>query len=134
MQISIVFSFRNEQEVIPELINRLRQSLDVLEMDYELIFVNDASTDGSLELLLSYHDKDPRIKIINMSRRFGVTPCVMAGLEISEGDAVVYMDTDLQDPPELIPKMLAEYEKGADVVNTRPYRSVISGERFLMES
>ena len=129
MQISIVFSFRNEQEVIPELINRLRQSLDVLEMDYELIFVNDASTDGSLELLLSYHDKDPRIKIINMSRRFGVTPCVMAGLEISEGDAVVYMDTDLQDPPELIPKMLAEYEKGADVVNTR--RTKRSGENAL---
>ena len=118
MLLSIVFSFRNEQEVIPELINRLRNTLDRLDIDYELLFVNDASTDGSLELLLNYHDKDPRVKIINMSRRFGVTPCVMAGFRQARGDAVVYMDADLQDPPELIPEMLEARRQGADVVNT----------------
>ena len=118
MLLSVVFSFRNEQEVLPELIDRLYKTLDPLNIDYELIFVNDASTDGSLELLLNLHEKDKRIKIINMSRRFGVAPCVMAGLRHTKGDAVVYMDTDLQDPPELIPALLEKFKEGADVVNT----------------
>lgn len=118
MLLSVIFSFRNEQEVLPELIRRICETLDSSGLEYELIFVNDASTDGSLELLIKYREQDRRIKIINMSRRFGVAPCIMAGLRHSKGDAVVYMDADLQDPPELIPKMLAEYEKGADVVNT----------------
>ena len=118
MLLSIVFSFRNEQEVIPELISRVRQVIEPLAVDYELIFVNDASTDGSFELLMTYRDQDKRVKIINMSRRFGVTPCVMAGLRHTKGDAVVYMDSDLQDPPELIPALLEKFKEGADVVNT----------------
>ncbi len=129
MLLSVIFSFRNEQEVLPELIRRICETLDSSGLEYELIFVNDASTDSSLELLMKYREQDQRIKIINMSRRFGVGPCIMAGLRHSKGDAVVYMDADLQDPPELIPKMLAEYEKGADVVNTTRTRR--KGENAL---
>lgn len=118
MFLSVVFSFRNEENVLDELIRRMRQTLDPLDLEYELIFVNDASDDASLELLLNYHHKDKRIKIINMSRGFGVSPCVMAGLRYTKGDVVVYMDSDLQDPPELIPELIAKYKEGADVVHT----------------
>jgi len=118
MLLSVVFSFRNEQEVLSELIDRLYKTLDPLNIDYELIFVNDASADGSLEILLNFHRKDNRIKIINMSRTFGVTPCVMAGLRHAKGDAVVYMDSDLQDPPEIISTLVEKFKEGADVINT----------------
>ena len=117
MLISVVFSFRNEEKVIPELIHRVSSVLETLG-EYELIFVNDASTDGSLELLQSLRAANSNIKIINMSRRFGVTPCVIAGLAEAKGDAVVYMDADLQDPPELIPEIVKKWQEGAEVVHT----------------
>jgi dolichol-phosphate mannosyltransferase len=116
-KLSIVFSFRNEEQVLPELVQRVVAAVGTIGCDYEVIFVNDDSTDGSLELLLSLAEKNDRIKIITMSRRFGVHPCVMAGLSFTSGDAVVYMDSDLQDPPELIPAMVEKYKDGADVVN-----------------
>ena len=116
--VSVVLSFRNEEEVIPELISRLQKTLRSLPEDYELIFVNDASTDASLEVLLRHGDEDPKIKIINMSRRFGVAPCVTAGFQHAKGDAVVYMDADLQDPPEFIPTLLEKFRQGVDVVHT----------------
>jgi dolichol-phosphate mannosyltransferase len=116
--LSVVLSFRNEADVIPELTLRLAKSLEGAGIDYELIFVNDASTDGSLALLETLRARDPRVKILNMSRRFGVAPCVMAGMQFARGDAVVYMDTDLQDPPELIPMLVARWREGADVVYT----------------
>lgn len=116
--VSVVLSFRNEEEVIPELISRLHKVLKSLPTDYELIFVNDDSTDRSLELLMKHRKQDKNIKIINMSRRFGVAPCVMAGFRYAKGDAVIYMDADLQDPPELIPTLLRKWKEGADVVNT----------------
>jgi dolichol-phosphate mannosyltransferase len=116
--LSVVLSFRNEADVIPELTSRLAKSLEGAGIDYELIFVNDASTDGSLALLEALRARDLRVKILNMSRRFGVAPCVMAGMQFARGDAVVYMDTDLQDPPELIPTLVARWREGADVVYT----------------
>jgi dolichol-phosphate mannosyltransferase len=116
--LSVVLSFRNEADVIPELTRRLAKSLEGAGVDYELIFVNDASTDGSLALLEAQRARDPRVKILNMSRRFGVAPCVMAGMQYARGEAVVYMDTDLQDPPELIPTLVARWREGADVVYT----------------
>lgn len=115
--LSVVFSFRNEAKIFDQLFGRMRNVLDPLGIDYELIFVNDDSIDNSLEILQSYAAKDNRVKIINMSRRFGVAPCLIAGLKATKGDAVVFLDTDLQDPPELIPKMLEKYRQGADVVN-----------------
>jgi polyisoprenyl-phosphate glycosyltransferase len=116
--VSIILSFRNEQEVIPELLRRLRAVLGPLPVRHELVFINDASSDRSRPLLEELADQDPSIKIINMSRRFGVTECIMAGLERCQGDAAICMDTDLQDPPELIPELLAKWREGADVVYT----------------
>lgn len=120
--ISVVLSFFNEAEVIPELIKRLRESLATVNIEYELIFVNDSSTDNSLELLLEFNREDPRIKILNMSRNFGKSRqgvCVIAGIEHSKGDAIIFMDTDLQDPPELLPEMIKLWLKGGtDVVYT----------------
>jgi dolichol-phosphate mannosyltransferase len=80
--------------------------------------VNDFSTDNSLNLLIEKSKTIP-IKVLNMSRRFGVGPCVIAGLEFSKGDAVIYMDSDLQDPPELIPELIEKFESGFDVVHTQ---------------
>lgn len=118
MLLSIVFSFRNEEAIIPELIKRVKNTLIPLGIKYELIFVNDASTDSSLDLLMEQHKQDKNIKVINMSRRFGCAPCIMSGFRHAKGDAVIYMDADLQDPPELIPKMLEKWKEGADVVHT----------------
>ncbi|RJQ48189.1 MAG: glycosyltransferase [Gammaproteobacteria bacterium] len=117
MLISVVFSFRNEEKVIPELVRRASAVLEDLG-EHELIFVNDASTDGSLEILQSLRAANNNIKIISMSRRFGVTPCVIAGLAEARGDAVVYMDADLQDPPELIPDLVRKWHEGVEVVHT----------------
>ena len=117
MLLSIVFSFRNEEDVLDELIRRVTMTLAPLDISYEMIFVNDDSTDRSMEILLSHSKENKNIKIINMSRRFGVTPCVFAGMEYAKGDIVIYMDADLQDPPELIPQMIDKFKTGAEVVN-----------------
>ena len=116
--LSVVFSFRNEEENIKELIERVVKAIEKIDSwRYELIFVNDASNDKSEEILIELQNKYP-IKIINMTRNFGVGPCVLAGFENSKGDCVIYMDCDLQDPPELIPDLIKEYEKGNEVVHT----------------
>ena len=118
MKIDIVFSFRNEENNIPELVRRTVQVMNSLEdVEYEMIFVNDDSKDESFNILVEFQ-KDYPISIINMSRRFGIGPCIIAGFEYSQGDAVVYMDSDLQDPPELIPKLIEKFRNGAEIVHT----------------
>ncbi len=118
MLLSFVFSFRNEEENIPELVRRVTAVAEsIADLRHEMIFVNDASTDNSLALLQSLQESHP-ITIVNMSRRFGVTPCVLAGFAHARGDAVVYMDADLQDPPELVPELVQKFREGADVVHT----------------
>jgi glycosyltransferase involved in cell wall biosynthesis len=116
--ISVVFSFRNEEDVLPELIARTTAMFDAEKLTYELIFVNDASTDRSLDILSQQSAANPAIKVVNMSRRFGVSECVLAGMRYAAGDAIIYMDADLQDPPETIPEMVAKWRDGADVVYT----------------
>lgn len=123
--LSIIFSFRNEADVLSELVGRTRAAMSIAAQKkiikgYQMVFVNDASSDNSLALLLELAVGHKDIGIINMSRTFGVAPCVMAGMAHAKGDAVVYMDTDLQDPPELIIKMLEEYlaDDELDVVHT----------------
>ncbi len=116
--LSVVFSFRNEEGNIKELVNRINISLEKLtNWNYELIFVNDDSTDNSESILLNLQKKYP-IRIINMSRNFGVDPCVLAGFRNAKGDAIVYLHTDLQDPPEIIPDLIKKHEEGFDVVHT----------------
>ncbi|CAA7622668.1 Glycosyl transferase, family 2 [Magnetospirillum sp. LM-5] len=116
--ISVVFSFRNEESNIPVAVTRTRDAIQAAGCDYELIFVDDDSSDSSATVLAGFHAADPRIKVVTMSRRFGVSECVLAGMAVARGDAVVYLDTDLQDPPELISEMIARWRDGADVVHT----------------
>lgn len=118
MLISVILSFRNEEDNLAELVRRLHGALGPLKAGYELIFIDDASTDASGRILSEMQRIDKHIKVIRMSRRFGTAPCVLAGMELSKGDAVVYMDADLQDPPELLPRLVEEWKKGADVVYT----------------
>ncbi len=138
--LSIVFSFRNEEDVLPELVRRVRQTMKDLKTQgrlsgHELIFVNDHSTDRSLVVLHELAQKEADIRIINMSRNFGVAPCVMAGMAYAQGDLVVYMDADLQDPPELIPAMLDAWrqDEEVEVVHTvRRTRQDHTGLKFLV--
>lgn len=123
--LSIVISFYNEEDVLPELIRRLRDVLGTQIMkkrisSYELIFVNDDSTDCSEQILRNASHGYNDIRIITMSRNFGVSECAMAGIVKSSGDAVIYMDADLQDPPEVIPEMICAWQEGhnIDVVHT----------------
>jgi len=104
--VSVVFSFRNERQNIPILINRLDTMFARVGAGYELIFVNDASNDGSLEALVEARRQNPRVKVVNMSRRFGVSECARAGMSAASGDAIIIMDADLQDPPEVIPQLI----------------------------
>ncbi len=117
MFVSLVFSFRNEEKNLNELIKR---SVKVLKKNekYEIIFVDDASTDKSLEILLNHRKENQNIKIITTSRTFGVSPCVLAGFEKAKGDVIVYMDSDLQDPPEIIDALIQKYKEGYEVVHT----------------
>lgn len=116
--ISFVFSFKNEENNLEELIKRVDSSVKKLKnYNYELIFVNDDSDDNSAQILENLQKTFPII-LINMSRTFGVGPCVLAGFNHAKGDCVVYMDSDLQDPPELLDKLINKYENGADVVHT----------------
>lgn len=123
--LSIVFSFRNEEDVLPELVSRMRRVLAQEKNagrinGHELIFVNDASSDASAAILTNLDAGHQDIRIINMSRTFGVFPCVLAGFAQAKGDLVIYMDADLQDPPEVIPELLQAYIKtgDADIVHT----------------
>jgi dolichol-phosphate mannosyltransferase len=116
--VSVVFSFRNEEAVLPELLARVTRAFATLDVRHELVFVDDASTDRSGQILRLRAGDDATLRIVTMSRRFGVTECLMAGLRYASGDAVITMDADLQDPPELIPELVAKWRAGADVVYT----------------
>ena len=116
--LSIVFSFRNEEGNIKPLVKRISTTMEKIEnWKYELIFVNDDSTDKSEQILLELQKSYP-IKLINMSRNFGIDPCVLAGFRNSSGDAIIYLHTDQQDPPELIPDLIKKHEEGNEIVHT----------------
>jgi polyisoprenyl-phosphate glycosyltransferase len=128
--ISIVTTFRNEEPLIAEFIRRVQGVLAQIDRyDFEILFVDDDSLDKSLEVLEAHARSDGRIKVLVMSRRFGVYPCLIAGLKHASGDAVIYLETDLQDPPEIIPSLIQKWEAGADVVHTT--RTERQGEHRL---
>ena len=116
--LSVVFSFRNEEGNIEPLVKRIASTMEKIESwKYELIFVNDDSTDKSEKILLDLQKNYP-IKLINMSRNFGIDPCVLAGFRNSSGDAIIYLHTDQQDPPEIIPDLIKKHEEGNEIVHT----------------
>ena len=132
-KLSIILSFYNEEENIKLSVEKLINVLHkISEIDYEIIYVNDCSTDNSLNLLKEENLKNHKIKIINLSRRFGHMAGIMAGLRNCSGDAAVYIDIDLQDPPELIHEMVKHWlNDNCDVVfTTRKSRP----ENFFMKT
>ena len=135
LKISVVLSFYNEENVIEELLARMRAVFSKLIADkkigsYELIFVNDNSTDNSEKMLLAeINNKD--IVLVNMTRNFGVSECVMAGISQAKGDAVIYMDADLQDPPELIPELIEKWQADKDIGVVYTTRTKRLGESRL---
>jgi len=113
---SIVVPIFNEEEVLPELYKRMSALLDTLDGSAEVIAVNDGSRDHSLEILRDINAKDPRFKVISFSRNFGHQMALTAGLDYAQGDAVIAIDADLQDPPEVIHDLIAQWKNGYDVV------------------
>ena len=113
-ELSVVVPVFNEEGNIPLLLERLRSVLGAV--DHEIVFVDDGSRDESLVLIRRAASANPRIKAISFSRNFGHQVAVTAGLERAIGRAIVIMDADLQDPPEIIPKMMAKWKEGFDVV------------------
>lgn len=122
-KLSLIFSFRNESENIDELITRALNVIDRLKgvTDFELIFVNDSSTDDSKEKLLGWSDRlgVERIRILNTTRRFGPAVCVLEGIRHATGDIIGYLDSDLQDPPELLLEMVPLLSNNFDVIHTK---------------
>src|SRR5580693_4416920 len=112
--LSVCAPVYNEEELVEEFYARTTTALDGL--NYELIIVNDGSTDSTPEQLDSLAASDPRLRVVHLSRNFGHQAALTAGLDHARGDAVAMLDADLQDPPEQIPRMVAEWENGADVV------------------
>jgi len=114
--LSVVIPIFNEEETLPALFERLSSVLVRLGEPFEVIFVNDGSRDGSERMLRDFHARDPRFKSIHFSRNFGHQTAITCGLDHSRGQAVVAMDGDLQDPPEVLPDLLARWREGFEVV------------------
>jgi len=115
--ISVVIPVFNEEDVLPLLLDSLDEQLSGLPGRYEIVFVDDGSRDRTCELLTAAAEDDPRIKVLSFSRNFGHQAAVTAGLDFADGDAVIVMDADLQDPPELLPQMVDLFLQGFDVVS-----------------
>ena len=116
-KISLVIPMYYEEQVAEECYRRTRNVLkSIEEYDYEIIFINDGSKDKTLEILETIAKEDNKVKVISFSRNFGHQSAVTAGLKYATGDAIIIIDADLQDPPELIPDMLKYWENGYDVI------------------
>jgi polyisoprenyl-phosphate glycosyltransferase len=135
-KIAIVVPFLNEQENVPVLYERLVKAMAGQPEDFEIIFVDDGSTDGSPAWIAAKAREDQRVKMLRLSRNFGHQIAITAGMDHADGDAVVIIDADLQDPPEAIPELLAKWREGNQVVYA--VRESREGEtwlkKFLAES
>ncbi len=128
--ISILIPAYNEEPVLDKLFTRLANlANDTKKYDFEFLFVNDGSKDKTLDLIKDYAEKDPRVSYINLARNFGKEIGMIAGLDHVTGDATVIIDADLQDPPELIPKMIKFWEEGYDDVYAK--RTTREGESWF---
>ena len=127
--LSIVSPAYNEAENIDEFYSRVLSATENLNLEIEIIYINDGSKDDTFEKINKQREKDERIAIIDLSRNFGKEIALTAGLDHVSGDAAIVIDCDLQDPPELIPKLVEEWLNGYDVVNARRIKR--KGESFL---
>ncbi len=113
---SVVVPIWNEEKVIPELYRRVVNIMESTNATWELICVDDGSRDKSLAMLLELHAKDPRVKVLQFSRNFGHQIAITSGADFAQGDAVIVMDADLQDPPEVVLQMIEKWRAGYEVV------------------
>src|SRR5438128_2996717 len=123
---SLVVPAYNEEGVIPELVARLTEVMDALDGDAEAIIVDDGSRDSTYELLLAAAREEPRLRLVKLSRNFGHQVALTAGVDVSAGDAVIVMDADLQDPPEVVLELTQRWREGYDIVYA--VRDVREGE------
>lgn len=126
---SIVIPVYNEEEVIEHTYERLKTVMQSADGNYELLFINDGSKDRSVDILLQLSEQDKTIKIVDFSRNFGHQIAITAGMDYAAGNAIVIIDADLQDPPELILEMIQKWKEGYDVVYAK--RTARKGETFF---
>jgi polyisoprenyl-phosphate glycosyltransferase len=113
---SIVVPVYNEEESFPDLVKRLSEVMDLLDGPAEVVLVDDGSRDSSYQLMLEANRQDPRFKVLQLSRNFGHQVAITAGMDVASGQAVIIMDADLQDPPQVILEMAAKWQEGYEVV------------------
>jgi len=130
--LSIVVPVFNEQEVFEEFYRRVSNVLSSIAMQAEIIVINDGSNDETLQIVRTLRDQDSRLAIIDLSRNFGKEIALTAGLHKANGDAVIVIDADLQDPPELIPELIKEWHNGYDAVYAK--RKARDGESYIKKS
>ncbi len=131
VDLSVVAPVFNERETLPELLQRLSAVLNATNRSYEIIFVDDGSADGSREMLHTMAGADPRIRVVDLTRNFGQSPAIYAGLSRSRGEYTVIMDSDLQVMPEDIPLLVAKLDEGCDVaVGWRVHRQDSSFRKY----
>ncbi len=119
-KISVIVPCYNEQETVNRFYEEIKKVTDeILDYSFEFIYVNDGSKDQTASLVKELHAKDERVCLVDFSRNFGKEAAMLAGMEQAQGDAIVIMDVDLQDPPELLPKMIKLYEEGYENIYTR---------------
>jgi len=114
--ISVVVPIYNEEELVVRFHEAVANSMQGVVDDWEVVYVNDGSKDSSLELLKSLQCEDPHVVVVDLSRNWGHMGAISAGLQTAQGDAVILMDGDFQDPPEVLPQFIDEWRKGAEVV------------------
>lgn len=129
-KISIIIPAYNEEESLPILYERLNKLInEVNNYEFEVLFVNDGSTDNTIQIIKQLRQKDDHISYVDFSRNFGKEVAMIAGLDYAKGDCAIFMDADLQDPPELIPELIKYWEEGYDDVYAK--RSSRKGETWL---
>jgi len=113
---SIVAPVFNEEQTLPHFYKRIITVMEQMAESFELLLINDGSRDASLQIMQNLHEHDPRVRVVDFSRNFGHQIAISAGLDYAQGDGVIILDADLQDPPEIIPELIARWKDGAEVV------------------
>lgn len=121
---SIVAPVFNEEETLPNFYERIVAVMDALNEPFEILLVNDGSRDSSFQIMKNLHKQDPRVHVIDFSRNFGHQIAISAGLDYAQGQAVIIIDSDLQDPPEVIPRLIERWKNGAEVVYAQRVKRV----------